>query len=95
METDISSYSTYGQIGSKSVIALFILIIIPDSDIRILADGENIVIDGLEGNEEIRVYSVAGQLIVTHTASKDMVRIAVNHGAYIVLIGEKAAKIVL
>ncbi|MBD5217575.1 MAG: hypothetical protein HDS73_03675 [Bacteroidales bacterium] len=69
--------------------------ILPDSDIRILTDGEYIVIDGLEGNEEIRVYSVAGQLIVTHTASKDMVRIAVSHGAYIVLVGEKAAKVVL
>lgn len=68
---------------------------LPDSDVKVFTEGNDIVIEGLSGGEEIVVYSISGMVIGNHTAGKDIVRITVDKGQYIVRIGEVAVKVAL
>lgn len=69
---------------------------VPESNITVARDGEQLVIKGVNPTDTIHIYSVSGLLIraVEPQAGCDVVRVAVPQGqTYVVLVNKYAAKI--
>ena len=59
-----------------------------------VADGKAYV-EGLAEGDEVVVYSMAGMIIGRHKATDSRLEIKLDKGAYVVRVGEKAAKVAL
>lgn len=59
-----------------------------------VADGK-VYVEGLAEGEEVVVYSMAGMIIGSHKATDSRLEIKLDKGAYVVRVGEKAAKVAL
>lgn len=69
--------------------------ILPDTEISVFNEGEDIVISGLSGQEDIVIYSISGQVIATHNAALDVVKISVPRGqTYIIRVNNFAVKLI-
>lgn len=69
---------------------------VPSTDIRIYKDGESIVVEGVNPENTINVYTVGGTLVKTTTApaGSDIVRLTVTPGQYyIIAVDGTAAKL--
>lgn len=65
---------------------------LPDSDIQIFSEGDNIVVKGLSGGEFITVYTMAGIAVGSHEAAagKDTVNISATTGQTYIVRVQKA-----
>lgn len=59
-----------------------------------VADGK-VYVEGLAEGDEVVVYSMAGMIIGRHKATESRLEIKLDKGAYVVRVGEKAAKVAL
>ncbi|MDE6446874.1 MAG: hypothetical protein K2L35_01000, partial [Muribaculaceae bacterium] len=59
-----------------------------------VADGKAYV-EGLAEGDEVVVYNMAGMIIGRHKATDSRLEIKLDKGAYVVRVGEKAAKVAL
>lgn len=67
--------------------------LLPENNVKIYSDGEQIVIEGVTVGDEIVIYSVNGMVIGRHVATDNTVKVTIGSGQYIVRVGNTAANI--
>lgn len=65
------------------------------SDLNVIAKDGNVLVQGVQESQHIRVYNLYGQMIFDRKADSNTVSIKLNPGFYLIQVGTKTTKVIL